>query len=220
MSTVAMSEEVLGLTVNEVVAYAAIANVGLALVLTAITGYYARHAKRQADANREQVAASNRQGDSAQKTLDLLLAEKQQQRRIDISTVLFQLTAAIDMIDDWLERIHSESYNLPDVIEIRPTNFNSTIPNAERIDQIVAGYIGAALLFITKAETDIQVMRDKNPSQYADTSMGMMAQVAETREQFRARAGKNLNVARFKLDSAKTRLEAITEDQQQGTLPD
>jgi hypothetical protein len=39
----------------------------------------------------EQVAASNRQADAAQKTLDLLLKQNEQQRRTDLSTVRFQL---------------------------------------------------------------------------------------------------------------------------------
>jgi hypothetical protein len=44
-------------------AYAAIANVGLVLLLAAITTYYAWHAKRQADASHQEVAASKRQAD-------------------------------------------------------------------------------------------------------------------------------------------------------------
>lgn len=205
-------EQVFGFTPNEVMGYAAIAQTVLALVLAVITAYYAWHARGQAKASREQVASSNRQADAAQKTLDLLLHEKEQQRRIDISTVLFQLEAAIHMIDDWRNRIDTESYDLPDVIEILPTNFSTTIANADRIDRIVAGYMGATLLYVASAQTDIQIMRDKNPGLYMD-SPAAMALTAETRERLRARAGKNLNVARFKLDEGRTRLTAITEKQ-------
>jgi len=209
----AIPEQMFGFTPNEVMAYAAIANAVLALVLAAITAYYAWHARGQANASREQVAASNRQAEAALKTLDLLLKEKEQQRRIDISTVAFQLEAAIHMVDDWRERIESESYDLPDVIEIRPMNFTSAIPNADRIDQIVAGYMGAALLYVAGAETDIRVMRDKNPSEYVDSPMAMGI-TAETRKRLQQRAGRNLNVARFKLDEARTRLNALTEGEQ------
>jgi hypothetical protein len=52
-----MSEHLFGITVNEVLAYAAIANVVLVLLLAGITTYYAWHAKRQADASQQEVAA-------------------------------------------------------------------------------------------------------------------------------------------------------------------
>ena len=51
-----MSEQVFGLGVNQVMAYAAVANVLLVIVLAGINVYYAVHAKRQADASRDQVA--------------------------------------------------------------------------------------------------------------------------------------------------------------------
>ena len=66
-----MSEQVLGLTINQIMAYTAIANVVLVVVLAAVNIYYAGHAKRQADAAREQVAASNRQSEIAAETLSL-----------------------------------------------------------------------------------------------------------------------------------------------------
>ena len=123
-----MPEHVLGLTVNEVMAYAAIANVVLVLLLAAITTYYAWHAKRQADASHQEVAASKRQADIAQQTLDFLLRQTEQQRRIDLSAVSFNLEAAIHMVDQWQTRIRSDSYpQLPDVIELRPTNFSSSV---------------------------------------------------------------------------------------------
>jgi len=66
----------------------------LVLLLAAITTYYAWHGKRQADASSQQVAASKRQADIAQQTLDLLLRQTEQQRQIDLSTVSFNLEAA------------------------------------------------------------------------------------------------------------------------------
>jgi len=115
-----MTEKVLGLTVNEVMAYAAVANTLLVFVLALVTMYYAWHEKRQADASREQVAASNRQAEVAQETLDFLLKQREQQRRIDVSTVSFQLEAAIHIVDDWTQRIASEAYNLPEVMLYAP----------------------------------------------------------------------------------------------------
>jgi hypothetical protein len=75
-----MSQQVFGLSVGQITAYAAIANVLLALMLAGVTLYYASHAKRQADASKEQVAASNRQADAAMRTLDILLKEKSSRR--------------------------------------------------------------------------------------------------------------------------------------------
>ena len=103
-----MTEHMFGLTANEVMAYAAIANVVLVLLLAAITTYYAWHAKRQADASHQEVAASKRQADIAQQTLDLLLRQTEQQRQIDLSTVSFNLEAAIHMVDQWQTRMRSD----------------------------------------------------------------------------------------------------------------
>lgn len=195
-----MPDQVFGLSANEIMAYAAVANLALVIVLAGITAYYAWHARRQADASREQVIASYQQSDIAQKTLDLLLKQKEQQRRIDISTVMFQLEAAIHMIDEWQTRIATNSYpHLPDVIEIRPTNFDGSIPNADRIDQIVAGYMGAGLLYIAEAETNIRVMRGVNPTQPRGW------------QQPQEKAAHYLSVARFKLDSARTRMRTLME---------
>ena len=129
-----MTEHVFGLTVNEVLAYAAIANVVLVLLLAGITTYYAWHANRKADASQQEVAASKRQADIAQQTLNLLLRQTEQQRQIDLSTVSFNLEAAIHMVDQWQTRMRSDAYpQLPDVIEIRPTNFSSSVVSASEI---------------------------------------------------------------------------------------
>ena len=191
-----------GLTANEVMAYAAIANVVLVLLLAAITTYYAWHAKRQADASHQEVAASKRQADIAQQTLDLLLRQTEQQRQIDLSTVSFNLEAAIHMVDQWQTRMRSDGYpQLPDVIEIRPTNFSSSVVNADRFDSIVAGYMGAALLYIAEAEMNIRIMQGANP-------------LSQSWLEPREKAANALGVARFKLDSARTRLRTLTEGEQ------
>jgi hypothetical protein len=198
-----MTEHVFGLSVNEVMAYAAIANVVVVLLLAAITTYYAWHAKRQADVSHQEVAASKRQADIAQQTLDLLLRQTEQQREIDLSTVCFNLEAAIHMVDQWQTRMRSDSYpQLPDVIELRPTNFSSSIANAEKFDSIVAGYMGTALLYITEAEVNIRIMRGVNHA------------LLQSWLQAREKAVNALGVARFKLDSARTRLRTLTEGEQ------
>ena len=203
-----MNEHVFGLTVNEVLAYAAIANVVLVLLLAGITTYYAWHAKRQADASQQEVAASKRQADIAQQTLNLLLRQTEQQRQIEVSTVSFNLEAAIHMVDQWQTRMRSEAYpQLPDVIEIRPTNFSSSVVNADGFDSIVAGFMGAALLYISEAETNIRIMQRANPA--------LPQSWLEPRE----KAANALGVARFKLDSARTRLRAFIEDGHHRTVP-
>jgi hypothetical protein len=198
-----MTEHVFGLSINEVMAYAAIANVVLVLLLAVIATYYAWHAKRQADASHQELAASKRQADIAQQTLDLLLRQTEQQRQIDLSAVSFNLEAAIHMVDRWQTRMRSDSYpQLPDVIELRPTNFSSSIANAEKFDSIVAEYMGAALLYISEAEINIRVIHGANPA---------LPQSWLTPSEKAANA---LGVARFKLDSARTRLRTLTEGKQ------
>jgi hypothetical protein len=198
-----VTEHVFGFTVDEVMAYAAIANVVLVLLLAVITTYYAWHAKRQAEASNQEVAASKRQADIAQQTLDLLLRQTEQQRQIDLSAVSFNLEAAIHLVDQWQTRMRSDFYpQLPDVIELRPTNFSSSIANAEKFDSIVAGHMGAALLYISEAEINIRVMRGANPA------------LAQSWLMPREKAANALGVARFKLDSARTRLRTLTEGEQ------
>lgn len=204
-----MSETVFGLSIGQITAYAAIANVLMASVLAGVTIYYAAHAKRQADASKEQVDASNRQADAAMRTLDLLVKEKEQQARTDVFTVRFQLRAATQMIDEWQERVRSEAMDLPDVIEILPSSFSSTFSNAERIDHLVAGYMGSALHFVAKAELDVRVLRDRFVSGQTGT-VPMVGRSEETRVRLKEQAGKNLAVARAKIAEANARLEAAT----------
>lgn len=206
-----MGETVFGLSIGQITAYAAIANVLMASVLAGVTIYYAAHAKRQADASKEQVDASNRQADAAAKTLEILLKEKEQQARTDVFTVKFQLRAATQMIDEWLERIRAERPDLPDIIEVLPTSFGSTISNAERIDHLVAGYMGSALHFVAKAELDIRVLRDRDPGMRGETAV-IDGKLIESRGRLQARAAKNLATARAKIAEAAARLEAATAD--------
>jgi hypothetical protein len=107
------------------------------------------------------------------------------------------------MVDQWQTRIRSDSYpQLPDVIELRPTNFASSVAHADRFDSIVAGHMGAALLYISEAEINIRVMRGANPA------------LPQSWLQPREKAANALGVARFKLDSARTRLRTLTEHEQ------
>ncbi|MGA2856302.1 MAG: hypothetical protein ABSE40_05505 [Candidatus Sulfotelmatobacter sp.] len=195
-----MPEQAFGLSVNQVMAYAAVANVLLVLVLAGINIYYAWHAKRQADASREQVAASTRQAEIAAETLAILQKQMGQQRAADLATVNLQLKVAIHTVEDWLKRIGSDAYpQLPDEIRILPADFGIATQRANAIDQIVAENMGAASLYAGEAETNIRILRTGSPAQ------------PETWKEKQEKATKNLNVAKYKLSVARTRWETITE---------
>jgi hypothetical protein len=187
-----MQERIFGLSVNEVMAYTAVAN-----VLTAINIYYAWHAKRQADASREQVAASTRQADVAAETLNILRKQIDQQSRADIATVTLQLKVAIHVIDGWLKRIGSEGYpQLPDEIRILSDDFSLAMQRANAIDQIVAENMGAASLYVVEGETNIRILRNRQPDQPASW------------KDVQEKATKSLNIAKYKLNVARARWEA------------
>jgi hypothetical protein len=137
-----MSDKVFGLSVNQVMAYAAIANVMLVLVLTTINDinvYYAWLAKRQADASSAQVDSSNRQREIAAETLSILRKQIEQQRTADLATVGLQLKVATHTIEDWLKRIGSVALpQLPDEIRIFFADFSIATQRANAIDAIVA----------------------------------------------------------------------------------
>ena len=195
-----MPEQAFGLSVNQVMAYAAVANVLLVLVLAAINIYYAWHAKRQADASREQVAASTRQAEIAAETLSILQKQMGQQRAADLATVNLQLKVAIHTIEDWLKRIGSDAYpQLPDEIRILSADFSIATQRANAIDEIVAENMGAAALYAGEAETNIRILRTGSPPQI------------ETWKAMQEKATKNLNIAKYKLSVARTRWETITE---------
>jgi hypothetical protein len=117
-----MPEQVLGYGPNVVMAWAAVANVALVVLLAATTFYYAWHAKRQADANRDQVLASSRQACVAQQTLAILREQIAQQRSTDTANAVLQIEVAIQMVDDWRQRIGSASY--PPLPRIRGRGFS------------------------------------------------------------------------------------------------
>ena len=195
-----MSEQVLGLSVNQVMAYTAIANVLMVVVLTAINVYYAGHAKRQADAAKAQVDASNRQSEIAAETLSLLRQQMDQQRRADITSVALQLKVAIHVIEDWLKRISSDKHpQLPQEIGILPPDFSLATQRANAIDQIVAENMGAASLYVAEAETNLRILRNRDPSDL------------ESWKDNQQKAAKSLNAAKYKLSAARARWETMVE---------
>lgn len=192
-----MSERVFGLSVNQVMAYTAVANVLLVVILTAINIYYAWHAKRQADASRAQVDASNRQAAIAEESLVILRKQIDQQHRADLATITLQLKVAIHVIDDWLKRIGGENYpQLPDEISILSEDFGAATHKANAIDEIVAENMGAAALYMVEAENNIRILRVRQP----DIPGGWKA--------VQEKASKSLNIAKYKLNVARARWEA------------
>jgi len=193
-----MAEQVFGLGVNQVMAYAAVATVLLVVVLAGINVYYAVHAKRQADASREQVAVFTRQAEIAAETLSFLRKQIDQQVRTDVAAVALQLKVAIHVIEDWLKRTSSsESHpQLPDQISILPTEFSLATQRAHSIDPIAAENMGAAALYVSEAETNLKILRGVTPG-------------SQTAKEVHERAAKSLNAARYKLSVARTRWEAL-----------
>lgn len=195
-----MSEQVFGLSVNQVMAYAAVANVLLVVVLAAINVYYAGHAKRQADATKEQVDSSNRQAEIAGETLTLLRKQMDQQHRTDMASVTLQLKVAIHVIEDWLKRITSDKHpQLPDEIAILPHDFSIATQRAQSIDQIAAENMGAAALYAAEAETNLRILRHRDLAE------------PESWKEIQQRAAKSLNTAKYKLSVARTRWESVVE---------
>ena len=193
-----MSEQVFGLSVNQVMAYAAVANVALVLILAAVNVYYAWHSKRQADASREQVAASTRQAEIAAETLSILQGQMEQQRSADLATVALQIKVAIHTVEDWLKRIASDNPQLPDEIKILSPDFSLATQRANAIDAIVAENMGAAALYAGKAETNLRLLRDANSPD------------PQNWHENQKKAAENLNIARYKLNVARTRWEVMT----------
>jgi hypothetical protein len=194
-----MPDQVFGLSTNQVMAYAAVANVLFVLVLAAINIYYAWHAKRQADASSAQVATSNRQAEIAAETLSILRRQIDQQHAADMATVILQLRVAIHTLEDWLKRIGSDGFpQLPDEIKILPADFSIATQRAHAFDQIVAENMGAASLYIVEAETNLGILRSADAAQ------------PERWQPIRDKATTGLNVAKYKLNVARTRWETLT----------
>ncbi|MGH9538548.1 MAG: hypothetical protein ACRD3H_11520 [Terriglobales bacterium] len=196
-----MSEQVLGLSVNQVMAYTAIANVLLVVVLAAINVYYAGHAKRQADASKEQVDVFTRQAEIAAETLSLLRKQMDQQVRTDQAAVTLQLKVAIHVIEDWLKRIAPDRHpQLPDQIVIMPADFSLATQRAHSIDPIAAENMGAAALYVGEAETNLKILRSLEVGSHSAKDV-------------LDKATKSLNTAKYKLSVARTRWEAMVEQQ-------
>jgi cell division protein FtsL len=194
-----MSEQVFGLSMNQIMAVAAVANVLLVLVLAAINVYYAWHAKRQADASHAQVATSNRQAEIAAETLVILRQQMDQQRTVDLATVALQLKVAIHTVEDWLKRVGSEGpTHLPDEIRILPADFSIATHRANGIDQIVAENMGGAALYIVEAETHLKTL-----------GTGAAAPGSPASKEILEKAANSLNIAKYKLNVARTRWEAV-----------
>jgi cell division protein FtsL len=195
-----MPEKAFGLTVNEVMAYAAVANVLLVVILAAVNVYYAWHSKRQADASRAQVETSNRQAQIAEETLGILRKQIDQQRTADLGTVTLQLKVAIHTIEDWLKRIGSDNYpQLPEDIQVLPSDFSLATQRANAMDHIVAENMGAASLYAGQAETNLNILRGCNPGQ------------EQAWREMQAKAKKNLDVAKYKLNVARTRWDSLAD---------
>jgi hypothetical protein len=78
--------------------------------------------------------------------------------------------------------------------------------------------MGAALLYLAAAETDIRVMRDKTPRDDVTSPLAMVTG-PQSYKRFHGKATNNLNVSRFKLDQARTRFNALTEGEQHNAVP-
>jgi hypothetical protein len=194
-----MSERVFGLSANEVMAYTAVANVLLVVVLTAINIYYAWHAKRQADASRAQVEVSIRQAGIAEESLAILRKQMDQQHRSDLATVTLQLKVAIHAIDDWMKRIGGEGVlHLPEEIRIFPDDFSIAMHRANAIDEIVAENMGAAALYVVEAQTNLAILHDKTGQPLLD------------QKDIREKANKSLSIAKYKLNVARARWESAS----------
>lgn len=192
-----MPEKVFGLGVNQVMAYAAVANVLLVVVLTAINVYYAWYSKRQAEATRAQVDASNRQAQVAEESLSILRKQIDLQRTEDLGTVSLQLKVGVHRIEDWLKRLASDTYpQLPEEITILPGEFGVATQRANAIDHLVAQNMGAASLYAGEAETNLNILRAQNAAQ------------TQAWKEMQEKATKNLNIARYKLNVARARWEA------------
>jgi cell division protein FtsL len=180
-------------------AYTAVANVLLVVLLTAINIYYAGHAKRQADAAKAQVDASNKQSEIAAETLSLLRKQMDQQVRTDLAAVTLQLKVAIHVIEDWLKRIAPDRHpQLPDQIVIMPADFSLATQRAHSMDPIAAENMGAAALYVGEAETNLKIFRTVEAG-------------SQNAKEILDKATKSLNTAKYKLSVARTRWEAMVE---------
>lgn len=193
-----MHEQVsFGLTPGQVTAWASIVVVVLIAVIAAVICYYAWYSRRLEDASVKQAELSNKLADTMEKALNMLLEQQREQREIEISRVAFQLETAIQTVDGWKERLNPGSAEFPQLpqtaLQVRPVNFIDATRSADRIDPGVASYMQVGLHFITEAEIAMNLLRASNPEY-------------ETWIPVRDKAVNILNLARLKLDEARTRL--------------
>jgi len=196
-----MHEQVFfGLGPGQVTAWASMVSL---IVLTALAGiilYQAWHAKRQVEASIQQSEMTNKLADTVQQALSILLEQQRERRELDISRVTFQLETAIQTVDGWKDRLNPGSTEFPQLperaAEVRPVNFIDATKSADYIDPGAASYMQVGLHFITEAEIAINVLRASDPYQ-------------QSWVQVRDKAVNTLNVARLKLDEARTRLNGL-----------
>src|SRR5262249_17384657 len=147
----------------------------------------------------EQVASSNRQAEIAAETLSILRRQIDQQREADIAIVGLQLRVASHTVEDWIKRIGLDGYpQLPDEISIVPADFSVATQRANSIDPGVAENMGAAALYIVESETNLKILRAADPSQ------------PSAWKEMQEKAAKNLNIAKYKLNVARTRWDGLT----------
>lgn len=193
-----MQEQVLlGLSPSQVTAWASVISLVVISVLVGITLYHAWYARRQEDASMKQGEATNKLAETVQQALNLLLEQQREQRELEIARVKFQLETAIQTVDGWKNRLNPGTTEFPQLpeapVEVRPVNFIDATRNADRIDPGVASYMQVGLHFITEAEIAINVLRASDPNY-------------QSWMQVRDQAVNTLDVARLKLDEARTRL--------------
>ena len=82
-----------------------------------------------------------------------------------------------------------------------PADFSLATQRANSIDQIVAENMGAASLYVAEAETNLRLLRHRNPEE------------PEGWKDHQQKAAKSLNTAKYKLSVARTRWEAMAEQQ-------
>ena len=89
---------------------------------------------------------------------------------------------------------------MPDEIGILPPDFSLATQRAHSIDQIAAENMGAASLYVSEAETNLKILRT-------------VAAGSQGAKEVQQKAAKSLNTAKYKLSVARTRWEAMAEQQ-------
>jgi len=196
-----MHEQVFfGLSPSQVTAWASVVSLVVIAVLVGIIFYQSWYAKRQADAAAKQGEVTNKLADTVQQALNVLLEQQRERRELDISRVTFQLETAIQTVDGWKDRLNPGTMEFPQLpenaAEVRPVNFIDATRSADCIDPGVASYMQVGLHFITEAEIAINVLRASDPDQQSWVRV-------------RDKAVNTLNVAKLKLDEARTRLNGL-----------